>query len=150
MTRNYVGWYKLKSAIEQRQAPEFSERDVWWCALGANIGHEEDGKHDNFERPVLVLRKFSKDLFVGVPLTTTKRDTAFYYAVTVAGIDSSVILSHQRTLSSKRLLRKVGRVIGSDFQEITIKVSNLIKKRIPQKRDPRTPSGDLYSNSTKL
>jgi hypothetical protein len=33
------------------------EREVWGCSLGANIGVEADGKHDNFERPVLVLMK---------------------------------------------------------------------------------------------
>ena len=45
MKRNYVAWYKLKAEIEhKREAPEFSERDVWWCSIGANIGFEEDGK----------------------------------------------------------------------------------------------------------
>jgi hypothetical protein len=35
------------------------EREIWWCSMGVNIGDEEDGKNELFERPVLILRKFN-------------------------------------------------------------------------------------------
>ena len=31
------------------------------------MGFEEDGKNDNFVRPVLVLKKFNNDMFLGIP-----------------------------------------------------------------------------------
>ncbi len=37
----------------------FHEREVWWCGIGINIGVEIDGKNSDFERPVLVVKKFN-------------------------------------------------------------------------------------------
>lgn len=150
MRRDYVAWYKLKAEIEyKRKAPEFSERDVWWCSIGANIGFEEDGKNDDFERPVLVIRKFNKELFVGVPLTSKRKDNKFYHHVTVADKESAVILSQQRALSSKRLLRKVGRVGQEDFSIIIDKVNVLLKNAAPAKAEASDANGDLYPHTTK-
>ncbi len=150
MSRDYVGWYKLKTDIEKnRIAPDFSERDVWWCSIGANIGYEQDGKHDKFERPVLVVRKFSKELFIGMPLTTRERAGKFYYAVNTGDENSVVILSQARTLSSKRLDRKMGRVGESDFVAIIKKWHDLTKKSDPANARSSDANGDLYSNNSK-
>lgn len=151
MKRDYLGWYKLKATIEQqRNAPDFSQRDVWWCSLGANIGFEEDGKNDNFERPVLIIRKFNKELFIGLPLTSTKKDSAFYHPVSVAHKKSAVILSQQRALSAKRLLRKIGRVGEADFSTILIKVAELLKNANPATSAGFSDAnGDLYPHTTK-
>ena len=65
MNRNYTAWYALKSQLEAGDFKgNFSEREIWWCSIGANIGHEEDGKHRYFERPVIVLRKYNKNYFL--------------------------------------------------------------------------------------
>ena len=34
----------------------FKERDVFWLKVGENIGFEQSGKGDKFQRPVLVLK----------------------------------------------------------------------------------------------
>ena len=47
----------------------FHEREVWWCSLGANIGFEQDGGGEDFERPVVILKKFNLDACLIVPLT---------------------------------------------------------------------------------
>lgn len=148
--RNYVGWYKLKADIEKnRKAPDFSERDIWWCSIGANIGFEQDGKNSLFERPVLVVRKFNKDLFVGAPLTSVKKDNKFYHQITVANQASSVILSQHRTLSPKRLLRRIGRVGEEDYLVIVSKINSLLKKADPAKARSSDANGDLYPNTIK-
>lgn len=150
MKRNYIAWYKLKAQIEHtRQAPEFSERDVWWCSIGANIGFEEDGKNVEFERPVLVVRKFNKELFIGVPLTSKRKPNKFHHPVVVADKESAVILSQQRALSAKRLLRKVGRVGEDDFRAIVTKVNNLLKNADPAEAGSSDANGDLYPKHTK-
>jgi len=58
----FIAWSKLKVRlhIKPDNGVYFREREIWWASLGANIGYEQDGKHENFERPVLVLKKFSR------------------------------------------------------------------------------------------
>jgi mRNA interferase MazF len=69
MEKDFDRWNKKKKTLHQTHFTHFvHEREVWWCALGANVGVEADGKHDNFERPVLVLRKFNRDAVLVVPL----------------------------------------------------------------------------------
>lgn len=48
-------------------------REIWWCALGVNIGAEIDGKNENFERPVLVMRIYNKDTLFVLPITTREK-----------------------------------------------------------------------------
>jgi hypothetical protein len=71
MAKDFDRWNGKKKELN---GTEFSgyvhEREVWWCALGVNVGVEADGKHDNFERPVLIVRKFSRDSVLIIPLTT--------------------------------------------------------------------------------
>jgi hypothetical protein len=58
MEKDFDRWNKKKKTLHQTDFTDFvHEREVWWCALGANVGVEADGKHDNFERPVLVPSK---------------------------------------------------------------------------------------------
>lgn len=41
-----VAWTKIKIRVSRKEdkSPYFSEREVWWVHLGANIGHEQNGK----------------------------------------------------------------------------------------------------------
>ncbi|HBM45364.1 MAG: 2,4-dihydroxyhept-2-ene-1,7-dioic acid aldolase [Parcubacteria group bacterium GW2011_GWF2_38_76] len=76
--KNYKDWHVLKSEIENvGQEKKFREREIWWCSLGENIGFEQDGKNEKFERPVLILRKFNCGMFFGIPLTSQKRRIVF-------------------------------------------------------------------------
>lgn len=69
MRKNFKDWSQLKEQlhITDRTKTTFKERDVWWCSIGCNVGDEMDGKSIWFNRPVLVLRKFNKNIFYGVP-----------------------------------------------------------------------------------
>ena len=54
----------------KRKFPTIRQREIWWCSISINIGVEEDGKNNLYERPILVVRKFNRRHFMGVPLTT--------------------------------------------------------------------------------
>jgi len=70
-SKDYAGWHAKKSLINGNNSkPLFYEREVWWVAIGHNVGNEEDGKGRDFARPVLIIRKFNKSLFYGLPLST--------------------------------------------------------------------------------
>ena len=44
---------KLTHARDDIAEIFFYEREVWWCRLGANVGFEQDGKGEHFQRPIL-------------------------------------------------------------------------------------------------
>jgi len=126
--KNYKNWHNLKSDIENRgQEKKFREREIWWCSLGENIGFEQDGKNEKFERPVLVLRKFNKGMFFGLPLTSKIKEDKFHTGFVVKTKnkkgefeenESFAILSQLRLLSSKRIIRRVVRINENTFAKI--------------------------------
>ncbi|MEN9557640.1 MAG: hypothetical protein RL141_9 [Candidatus Parcubacteria bacterium] len=115
----------------------FFEQEIWWARIGENIGSEENGKNERFERPVLVLRKISKDLFWALPITTTIRKGSWYYAFLFRDEQRSLILPQLRALSSKRLIRRVDRMSDHDFMAVCEK----IRAFVPTKANPPTNAG---------
>ena len=122
MIRKFRKWHELKSNIENKTwLPLFREQEIWWCSLGANIGVEEDGKNTLYERPILILRKFNKEMLWALPMTSKKKEGKFYSSFPMHEQDRTVILSQLRVLSSKRLIRRIGKI--SDNQFSTLKAS---------------------------
>src|SRR5437773_11349079 len=71
MQKDFPGWHRQKEQLHaQRHTPTFQEREIWWCSVGVNIGHEMDGKNQFYHRPVLIVRTLNPHIFFGVPLTT--------------------------------------------------------------------------------
>ena len=140
--KDYGAWHELKSKVEDRPTKFFKEAEVWWCAVGLNIGFEEDGKNDNYERPVLVFRKFNKNMFWGLPMTSVQREGKFYYSFSFKSRISTIMISQLRTLSSKRLVRHMGNISNDIFEEVEKRVISLIKETDPL-RGPRVPYGNL-------
>ncbi len=127
LQKDYGGWHSRKIAINSLDHLRyFYEREIWWVALGHNIGVEEDGKFPNFARPVLVLRKFSQSLFYGLPLSTTKKTGKYYYATQTLGVEDKVLLTHMRALDAKRLINKIGVLNRDDFNAIRDQVRNIL------------------------
>ena len=120
MKRDFLSWNSKKEKIDSRnnKAIFFHERDVWWCSLGLNVGNEQDGKGENFHRPVIVIKKFSRSLFWAIPLTTKLKKGIFYLTIDFGGIAQAAILSQMRMLDSKRLINRLGVISEADFQKI--------------------------------
>ncbi|OGG60369.1 hypothetical protein A3C86_00185 [Candidatus Kaiserbacteria bacterium RIFCSPHIGHO2_02_FULL_49_16] len=93
---------------------------MWWCALGVNIGAEIDGKNDNFERPVLVLRVYNKDTLLVLPITSKEKKDVFHYAMVVKVGTVWVKLTQARVISNYRLLRKVDIVPERQFEKVQL------------------------------
>lgn len=128
MQKDFDTWNIQKKIIQQFDNQEilFSEREVWWCALGENIGDEENGKNELFERPVLIIRKFSINTAIIFPLTTKGKEGSIFYHKISSDINSSVILSQVRLISTKRLLRKMYRLGRGEFKIIKNRAKELI------------------------
>ena len=101
---------------------------MWWGVAGINIGVEIDGKHELFSRPVVVVRKFNKDMLLVVPTTAQEKSNKYY--LLVSGDDNktyNVCLSQIRTISSKRLLRKIGTISEPDYGVLLEKIAKMVK-----------------------
>lgn len=95
--------------------------------MGTNIGVEIDGKHELFLRPVIVARKFNKHMLLVIPSTTQTKTSKYY--VQVSGEDEkyyTACISQLRTISSKRLLRKIGTVAEEDYIHMLARTSNMV------------------------
>ena len=67
-------WHKLKRYLDFKNTNKhFREREIFYCYLGKNLGHEQDGKGHKFLRPVIVFKKFNNHLFLGIPTTTKQK-----------------------------------------------------------------------------
>jgi mRNA interferase MazF len=126
--KDFDRWNEKKKKMDQRVMgnPLFvSAREVWWCSVGVNVGSEIDGKNEHFERPILVIRIFSQDGFLGIPLTS--KDKGHRYAVPVChekGM-SFANTSQLRLFSKKRMLRKIGMVEMGDFKKVLVALKDL-------------------------
>ena len=127
MEKEYDDWNKLKKDLSTKKSNVFfHEREIWFCSLGKNIGYEEDGKNELFERPILVIRKFNNEIFLAIPLTSSKKDNKYYHQYRLSGKNYAGILSQIRLLDSKRLSRKIGMIGESDFEMIVQKIHSLL------------------------
>jgi mRNA interferase MazF len=155
--KNYKDWHNLKTEIENNGTKKkFHEREIWWCSLGENIGFEEDGKNEKFERPVLVLRKFNNEIFFGLPLTSQNKNNRFHFGFTVKTQkenweiqeqQSFAILSQMRLLSSKRMIRRVVHINENIFDSIEKSLVSLILERPKTGNFPGKRNGPLAGSS---
>lgn len=124
----FIEWTKIKIRIHiSERVIYFREGEVWWASLGINIGHEQDGKNQNFERPLLIIKKFNQYVLWAIPLTSQiKEENIYYHQYESGGRKYAAVLTQLRLLSSKRLLRKIGVFPATDYEQIRTKIRNLI------------------------
>lgn len=117
--KNFDKWTFLKKNIEQAKVIKFANRrEIWWCSLGENIGTEFCGKNDLYERPVLILKVFNKETLKVLPLTSKEKYGLYYIRILLGDKVSFGSLSQVKTMSAKRLSRKIGRINLSQFENI--------------------------------
>ena len=90
--QKFDDWNKLKKNISKKSSVYTKE--------GENIGYEQNGKGDNFMRPILVYKKFGKDTIFAIPLSSKEKNG--------------------------RLFSKIGRIRSNDFQDLKNKFNELI------------------------
>ena len=116
--KDFINWHKLKS--------NFQIRDVLFCSIGENVGFEQDGRGEEFLRPVVVVKKFNKEVFLGVPLTHTDKKGKYYFSFNLNKETSVAILSQIRLFDAKRIKYKIGMMSGQDFNSLKEKIRQLL------------------------
>ncbi len=127
MIKDYEKWMPVKAALNNAEnRPLYKEREVFWVSIGENVGFEEDGKNERFNRPVLVLKKFSAGMCWGVPLSTTKKRGKYYLPIQLNGAVSVALLSQLRTFDTSRFNSKIGMVSVTDYELVRKKIAALL------------------------
>lgn len=109
MQKDFDKWNISKKQIHlESENKLYHQREVWWCTLGLNIGYEQDGTGDSESRPVLILKGFSKQVCVVLPLTTSNKKNPYHLSIgNIDGKEAWVITSQIRLIDTKRLINKI-------------------------------------------
>lgn len=126
--KDFDGWNTQKKMLHKSGVGKYyAQKEIWWCSLGVNIGFEEDGSGSVGERPVLIVRGFSRHICLIVPLTTAKKDNPFYFALgEIGGKPSFAIISQIKLIDTKRLINKIGAIDGKSFLRIRKAIRDLL------------------------
>ena len=125
--KDFILWHKTKNDIEKKNNRiNFQIRDVLFCSIGENVGFEQDGRGEEFLRPVVVIRKFNNEVFWGVPLTHTNKTGKYYFSFTLNEEQSVAILSQIRLFDAKRVKYKIGMIKEKDLDILKEKIKQLL------------------------
>ncbi|MBX4198583.1 type II toxin-antitoxin system PemK/MazF family toxin [Candidatus Parcubacteria bacterium] len=128
MAKDFDKWNIQKKGIHDIGENKFYHpRDIWWCTLGVNIGFEQDGSGEDHERPVLILRGFSKQVCLAIPLTTSTKKNPYHVPLGIIGErESFAIISQIRLIDTKRLSNKIDVLDIDRFEAIKKAVKDLL------------------------
>lgn len=128
MKKDFKIWQGQKSDIhDNRIRLHFHERDVWFTNVGVNIGFEQDGKGEEFLRPIVILKKFNNETLWCITLTSKKKIGKYYFTFEHdIERESTANLSQLRLIDSKRLKYQIGAISENDFVELKKRIINLI------------------------
>jgi len=123
-------WSSVKKIVNRdKNFRSFKERDIFYTHFGKNIGFEQNGRGDSFIRPVIVLKKFNKSIFVAIPLSTQIKEGIYYFKFSFLKnrrdrVENIALLSQVKTLDSKRLLNKIGTIDKDSFEDLKVRYKN--------------------------
>ncbi len=128
MEKIFDEWNEVKKELAKNERKlGIKSREIFWT----NIGYEQNGKGKNFARPVIVVRKLTKDLFLGIPTTTTLReDNDYFHKFKYKTKNNNVVIVSAlilqiKVFSIKRIMNKIGMIHKDDFEIIIEKSKKL-------------------------
>jgi len=126
--KQFDKWNEVKKQVNDRKKiVNFKEREIYWGSIGENIGFEQNGKGDDFSRPILIVKKLNKQLFFGVPLSTTIREGSYFYNFSfLENQQSSALLVQAKIFDIKRIDRKIGMIDKNDFIKLKNELRSLL------------------------
>lgn len=129
MKKDFYEWHGVKQHIQDFNKHWFChEREVRWCSIGLNVGSEIDGKGERYTRPVLIVKKMTRNTCLCVPLTTKNKNEAYYATIDLKdGIQRKAILSQIRLIDTKRLRELLGTIDCNQFQKIKRAIIDIIE-----------------------
>jgi len=130
----YDEWNEVKKSLSaKKKVVSFKNRDIFWIHIGKNLGYETFGKGEEFLRPVLVFKKFSRYTFLGIALTTATKDDIFHYKFRVKSNNkvNYASLSQLKIFDVSRMHDKLDKMSVDDFAKLKEKLGNLLDLNTP-------------------
>ena len=125
--KNFDLWNGTKKHLNTtHHIVQAKRREVWWCALGVNVGAEIDGKNDTFERPVVIIKRISVETVIVLPLSTKSTSDTHHVALEHDDKTSYAKLSQIRTISTKRLRRKLFTLPEITFTNLLVRLTSYL------------------------
>jgi len=120
MQKDFDRWNTDKKRIHASgEIKLYREREVWWLSLGLNVGYEQDGTSKEYQRPVLILKGFSRFVCLIIPLTTSKKKNPYHVSAGIVdGKEAFAIISQLRLVDTRRLVNKVCTLNREVFEDI--------------------------------
>ncbi len=123
--KKFDEWNEVKKDAEHNnRIIGIKPREIFWAKIGENVGYEQNGKGDNFARPVIIVKKLTKELFLGIPLTSSIREDSDYfhpfeYQNTTNGqVKNTALILQIKVFSIKRLMNRTGIMDKTNFELI--------------------------------
>ena len=101
---------------------DFIQRFIAWTNRKVTV---------HFERTVVIVKKFSKDILFVIPTTTKTKVGTWYQPIEYGDVKTQAILAQARTISAKRLIRIIGNLSPEQFQPLIKGFVALIKTNSP-------------------
>ncbi len=128
MEKDFDRWNEQKKELHWHKRVDFHEREIWWCAIGVNVGSEQYSKTSNFSRPVLIFRKWSESMFWGIPLTTKiKEGSETRFRFILNELVNEALILQMRAFDAKRLVRKITTLPALECMQLENQVYELLK-----------------------
>ena len=124
-------WNEVKKIVQNDEKIRlFKQRDIFFISMGQNVGFEQNGKGEKFVRPIVILKKITNQMFIGIPLSSQLKKGDWFFEF---GFNCKDSLSHNiaiipqiKMCSSRRLLNKIGVMKAEDFDILKQKVKDFI------------------------
>jgi mRNA interferase MazF len=118
-TKDFDMWNMKKKKINDDSGIAFIQTSaIWLASIGVNVGSEIDGKDDDFARPVVIVKKVSPNIFIGVPATSKIVEMPYRSSISILDKNGQAICSQIRSFDRKRLIRYIGKTNKQDFKKI--------------------------------
>lgn len=121
-------WNSVKKILNKREHNYFIRQgDIYFTSIGQNIGYETYGKDELFLRPVLVFKKLNNYTFIGIPLTSKKKEGSHFYSFEYKkDKHSTALLGQMKMLDINRIEYRSGKIDKENFRKLKDKVAILM------------------------
>jgi len=139
----FDSWNKLKKRLHHKEKIiEFYQGNIYFMSIGKNIGHEVYGKEELFLRPVLVYKKLTKTTFLGIPLTSQKKEGSFFFQFSYKKDKTSVAMLHQmRVFDIRRSEYLSGKINKNTYKNLEKKVTEFLQVTSSSKKKRNADEG---------
>jgi len=148
---SFDNWNELKKDLHFKgKRKYFKQGEIYFMSIGQNIGYEIIGKKKNFLRPVLIFRKFNKDTFLGIPLTSKQKNGSYFFEFSYKKDKiSTALITQMRVFDSKRIVYYSGKINKEIFSKLENRVAEVLKLT-PQNEGGYTCQKDKQRNNIEI